>query len=215
MGDRYRLVGRLYDVASAERVLYRQPRARLLELLGPQPGATVLDVGCGTGLNFDGLQRLVGPRGCVLGIDAGASMLAAARRRVCRAGWPNIHLVQGDLTDLAGVLHIAGVDPDTVAAVVATFVLSLLPDDASVWAAVDGLAGTHTVRVAVSDLGPPDNAPALLRPVLRALTALGGGDPARRPWDRLLARAPAAVHEVHLGGHVHLAVGDLRATGEM
>ncbi|MBA3605706.1 MAG: ubiquinone biosynthesis protein, partial [Acidimicrobiia bacterium] len=47
MRDRYGLAGRLYDVVSLEPLLYRRPRARLLELLGPLPGATVVDIGCG------------------------------------------------------------------------------------------------------------------------------------------------------------------------
>ncbi|MBA3604904.1 MAG: methyltransferase domain-containing protein [Acidimicrobiia bacterium] len=159
------------------------------------------------------MRRLVGPGGAVVGIDTSSSMLDAARRRVRRAGWPDVVFVEADATDVAGALRTVGVDVGAVRAVVATFVLSLLPDDAPVWQAVDALASRQPLCVAVADLGPPVDAPAPLRPLLRALTALGGGDPARRPWEQLLARSADAAHEVCHGGHVHLAVGDMDHPG--
>ena len=57
--SRYARLGWVYDVISLEAVLYRRPRPRLAELFGPMPGATVVDVGCGTGLNLAWLRRAV------------------------------------------------------------------------------------------------------------------------------------------------------------
>lgn len=54
--------------------------ARAVRELAPAPGATVLDLGCGTGRALPPLRVAVGPRGRVLGVDATPEMLAEARR---------------------------------------------------------------------------------------------------------------------------------------
>lgn len=207
MMRRYALAGRLYDLVSLERPLYWQPRARLMELLGPMPGATVVDAGCGTGLNFPALQRVVTPGGAVVGLDTSPSMLDRSRRRIVDCGWPNVTALPGDAGDLLGALRAAGIDHGTVSAVVATFVLSLLPDEDAFWSAVAKMSSRRPVRVAVADVGPPDGASRATRPLYRALTALGGVDATRRPWTPVLDRTPDGRHEEWRGGHVHLAVG--------
>ena len=70
---------RTYDVTS-------QPQQSWAEdvvgrLAGIAPDATVLDVGCGTGLVTERLLELV-PQGRVLAIDASADMVELARRRL-------------------------------------------------------------------------------------------------------------------------------------
>lgn len=135
--DRYRLIGRVYDLLSLERLLYRTPRRRLLSMIGPIPAATVVDVGCGTGLNFAGLRALVGPTGCVVGIDASPSMLAAAQRRVERAGWSNVTTVRGDIAELVSALQRVDVRAEDIDVLMATFVISTIDDDAQFWNAVD------------------------------------------------------------------------------
>ena len=44
-------------------------RKRTIALLGDLQGATVLDVGCGTGSNFPLLAPRVGYRGSIIGLD--------------------------------------------------------------------------------------------------------------------------------------------------
>jgi ubiquinone/menaquinone biosynthesis C-methylase UbiE len=56
-------------------------------MLAPASGSVVLDVGCGTGLNFVGLEKAIGPRGRLIGIDLSSDMLARAHERVQRHGW--------------------------------------------------------------------------------------------------------------------------------
>jgi SAM-dependent methyltransferase len=51
------------------------------QLLALEPGAAVLDVGCGTGNDALALAAIVGPTGQVVGIDCSTTMLAAANRR--------------------------------------------------------------------------------------------------------------------------------------
>ncbi len=78
------------------------PRLRRIavERLGLEPGASVLEVACGTGANFSNLQAQIGPAGRLLGVDYTPAMLAQARRRVERQGWRNVELLQADAAQL-------------------------------------------------------------------------------------------------------------------
>ena len=58
------------------------------------PGETVLDAGCGTGLNFAPIVAAIGPTGQLLGVDPSPDMLATARKRVEQHGWHNVSLVE-------------------------------------------------------------------------------------------------------------------------
>jgi trans-aconitate 2-methyltransferase len=70
---------RTYDQSSAPQQAWASEVLARLE--GIAPGATVLDVGCGTGRVTETLLALV-PRGRVLAVDASADMVALARRRL-------------------------------------------------------------------------------------------------------------------------------------
>jgi ubiquinone/menaquinone biosynthesis C-methylase UbiE len=96
-------------------------RERTIDLLGALEGATVLDVGCGTGRNFPILAPRVGARGRIIGVDYSEGMLALARRRAETQGWTNVELLRGDAARLEGVP--AGVD-----AVVSVWCLGIVHD---------------------------------------------------------------------------------------
>lgn len=64
-----------------------------------KPGLSVLDVGCGTGLETIRLAKLVAPSGTVVGIDASEKFLNEARRRAVHVGLP-IEYRQGDAQHL-------------------------------------------------------------------------------------------------------------------
>ncbi len=77
---------------------YRQEAIQRLDL---KPGARVLDLGCGTGLNFRYMEERIGNQGFILGIDESFGMLCQARNCIERNKWNNIKLIQGDVTELA------------------------------------------------------------------------------------------------------------------
>jgi SAM-dependent methyltransferase len=67
---------------------------RLYTVAKPQPGETVLDIGCGLGPTTVELARRVAPNGRAVGLDVSASMIALARQRA--AGIANIEFIAGD-----------------------------------------------------------------------------------------------------------------------
>lgn len=68
----------------------------LMAFAAPQPGSTVIDVGCGCGATTVELARAVGPAGKVLGVDISEPMLRRAKERL--AGFPNARVQVADAT---------------------------------------------------------------------------------------------------------------------
>lgn len=94
----YGAMAEQYHVRTASGIHFRR---QAVARLAPRPGEVVLDVGCGTGLNFSALQDAIGPTGRLIGIELSPEMLEVARRRVEDHGWTNVHLVQGDVAEAA------------------------------------------------------------------------------------------------------------------
>jgi demethylmenaquinone methyltransferase/2-methoxy-6-polyprenyl-1,4-benzoquinol methylase len=92
----------------------------VVELLRLERGDCVVDLGCGTGLNFPLLIEQIGSQGRVIGVDLSAEMLACARERAERAGWSNIELVQSDMA--------AYEFPDGVNGVLSTGAFGFVPE---------------------------------------------------------------------------------------
>src|SRR2546426_11578411 len=73
------------------------PRIRSHQVLGVEPGSTVLDVGCGSGIALREIADLVGPNGTVVGLDPSTAMLDQARARLHDAP-ARVELVEGTAT---------------------------------------------------------------------------------------------------------------------
>jgi len=81
------------------RRLLHDPEKIFGALVGP--GMHVLDVGCGAGFNTEGLARLVGPEGLVVGVDLQPRMLAMTKQRLARGGLlGRAELIQSSADDL-------------------------------------------------------------------------------------------------------------------
>jgi S-adenosylmethionine-diacylgycerolhomoserine-N-methlytransferase len=95
----YRYQAGVYDLT---RWVILRRRQRAVEKLELRPTDKVLEVGCGTGLNFRLILERLDPRaGSLTGVDFSPYMLKRARRRVRRAGWPNVELIEADATQLS------------------------------------------------------------------------------------------------------------------
>ena len=101
-------------------------------------GATVLDLGCGSGRDCYLLSRLVGPKGRVIGIDMTPEQLEVARRHrdwhAQRYGYShsNVEFLDGLIEDLAA----SGLADASVDVVVSNCVLNLSPDKTRVFAEI-------------------------------------------------------------------------------
>src|SRR6202035_6055538 len=98
--ETYRKKAKHYDITSR---LYPAPgypqrgqRLRAVQALDLRAGDTVVDMACGTGLNFSLLEKAIGPAGRIIGVDLTDAMLAQAQDRIETNGWRNVNLVQAD-----------------------------------------------------------------------------------------------------------------------
>jgi ubiquinone/menaquinone biosynthesis C-methylase UbiE len=183
--ETYRKKARHYDVTSrlypAPGYPQRAQRLRTVQALGLRAGDTVIDMACGTGLNFQLLQQAVGPGGRIIGVDLTDAMLARAQDRVKANGWGNVSLVQADA---------AGYDfPPDADAILSTYALTQVPECAQVIA-----HGTRALpaggRWAVLDLKVPSSTPAWLAQLgtatVRPFAAIDQWI-TRRPWETIRA----------------------------
>jgi ubiquinone/menaquinone biosynthesis C-methylase UbiE len=147
---RYDLTSRLYPVPGYPQ---QAQRLRTVQALGLRRGATVVDVACGTGLNFSLIQEAIGPEGRIVGVDLTDAMLAQAQDRVKAHGWGNVSLVQSDAASFDF--------PAAVDAILSTYALTQVPECAEVIA--HGAAALSAGgRWAVLDLKVPDKTPGWL-----------------------------------------------------
>jgi ubiquinone/menaquinone biosynthesis C-methylase UbiE len=197
---RYGLGAPLYDVVSMEHPVYRAGRVAAIACLRLRPGDRVLDVGCGTGLNFTLLAKAVGPSGEVVGVDASQAMLRQARRRIARCSWGNVSLVGGDAAGLQSMVT------GPFDAVLFTYSLAVIDDWRHAWAEALGLLRTGA-RVAVADTALPSGPWRLMRPLARLALFTGGVDASRQVWNLVLSDTDGASHRVLKGGHIHVAAG--------
>jgi SAM-dependent methyltransferase len=66
-----------------------------LQHAGLQRGRTVLDLGCGAGIDTLLAARAVGPSGSAIGLDMTPEMCARARRHAVAAGLANVEIREG------------------------------------------------------------------------------------------------------------------------
>ncbi|MGD8450769.1 MAG: methyltransferase domain-containing protein [Phycisphaerae bacterium] len=138
----YRFHAHVYD---STRWMILHGRKRAVERLELRPNSEVLEVGCGTGLNFRHvLSRLDPAAGRLTGLDFSADMLAQAAKRLQARGWSNVDLVQADASamDLGRQFD----------AILFAYSLTMIPD----WAASLARAREHLRpggRLVVLDFG--------------------------------------------------------------
>jgi ubiquinone/menaquinone biosynthesis C-methylase UbiE len=176
IADLYRQQAQGYDASGIGAL---QPwREKAVKRLDLRRGDLVVDVGCGTGLNFALVQAAIGPEGRLIGVDLTDAMLAEARQRVADNNWNNVVLVQTDAAQYAF--------PGQVDGVLSTFALTFMPDCARVIQ-----QGARALRPGrrwvVLDMAWPSGWPLVLRRLLFTLSSYGitADVIQRRPWQTI------------------------------
>lgn len=78
-------------------------RERVLDRLGDLQGSRILEIGCGTGLNFKHILPRLQPDGALVGLDYSTGMLEKARQKIEVKDWKRVALVKDDAVKLEKV----------------------------------------------------------------------------------------------------------------
>jgi len=195
----YDRCARLYPLIGFRQMRYRRLAIEALHL---KPGSTVVDIGCGTGLNFDRLQEAIGPSGRVIGVDLSDAMLEQARTKVLQRGWKNIELFCGDAAQFRF--------PPAVGGIISTFALTLVPEyDTVICRGSQALGiGDH---LCVLDFKMPSNWLVHLAPVLARLLIVPFGGTLemsqRHPWESIRKHLDLVLYRELYFGCAYIAAG--------
>jgi demethylmenaquinone methyltransferase/2-methoxy-6-polyprenyl-1,4-benzoquinol methylase len=183
----YDFTSRLYPVPGYPQ---RAQRLRAVRALGLRPGDSVVDIACGTGLNFALLEELIGPHGRIVGVDLTDAMLARAQERIETNGWSNISLVHADAADFDF--------PTEVDAILSTYALSQVPECAEVIAR-GAAALSRGGRWVVLDVKIPASTPPWLERLGTATVRRFASIDEwimRRPWEAIRAAMQAELADL-------------------
>jgi demethylmenaquinone methyltransferase/2-methoxy-6-polyprenyl-1,4-benzoquinol methylase len=173
-------------------------RSIAINKLSLNKGDCVLELGCGTGLNFPFLMERIGQEGRLIGVDLTQGMLEIAQERVERSGWKNVELIQSD---------IALYDfPEEVNGVLATGLFGYIAEyDRVIKRASKALVpGGHLV---ILDGKQPERLPSWLFKIVLRLGKPFGFTPEYfkvRPWESVERYLRNSTIEQKYGGMIYI-----------
>ncbi|MDX1962779.1 MAG: arsenite methyltransferase [Pirellulales bacterium] len=161
-----------------------------------KPGETVVDLGCGGGLDVFLAAKKVGPTGRAIGIDMTPAMLDLARQNAVKGGLENVEF------------HLAGIDKlpladQTVDCIISNCVINLAEDKPAVFAEMARVLKPGG-RLAISDLALLKPLPAELAENLMAYVGcIAGAIPVQEYESGLKVAGFAEVQVVNTGADLN------------
>ncbi|MFC1846003.1 class I SAM-dependent methyltransferase [Chloroflexota bacterium] len=195
----YDVVAPLYDRAISRTYLpYRKVAVKALHL---QPCFTVLDIGCGTGLNLELIMNEIGSDGTLVGIDSSTKMLKRSLQKVYRNSWRNVHLIQLDARKLTrNYLEAITGSSIVIDSIICTLGFSVFPDWQAVFERSFDLlerGGSYCVMDIFNDK-------VIFR--TRIVSMLANSDNSRRVWEPLKERCKNYSEELYPMMHGDIVV---------
>ncbi|GAX59093.1 methylase [Candidatus Scalindua japonica] len=179
-------------------------RSLAIDKLSLQRGNCVIELGCGTGLNFPFLMDQIGQEGQLIGVDLTPEMLDIARKRVKRSGWKNVELIQSD---------IATYDfPERANGVLAAGLLGYIPEyDRIIKTVSQSLL--HGGHISILDGKQPEDLSSWLSGIVLKLGDSYGYTPEYfnvRPWKSVEHYFKDTKFETRYGGMIYISSGTVR-----
>ena len=196
----YDLYSKLFPLIGFRMNSYRKSAIAELNL---KPGDTVVDLACGTGLNFPYLQKAVGKEGRIIGVDISDAMLLEAGKKIKENGWSNMELVNCDVAEYKF--------PKDIDCIISTYAITLVPQYDDVirkGAAALKMKG----RFVILDFKKPKNWPSwLVRLAINLLVAPFGGSlemAERHPWESIEKNLNVVSFREYYFGSVYAVCGE-------
>ncbi|MEW6054833.1 MAG: class I SAM-dependent methyltransferase [Nitrospirota bacterium] len=195
---RYNFTANLYYLIGFRESAYRKKAVEALDL---HKGSTIVEIGCGAGINFPLFQEAVGMEGKIIGVDLTDAMLEMARLRIEKKNWDNVELVHSD----ASLFQY----PPDINGIISTFAITLIPEFDTVIR-----NGCRSLREGgrwvILDLKKPSNWLAKLEPLYLFITRPFGVTKDisfRHPWESIEKyMEDTSFHEL-FWGFSYLSVG--------
>lgn len=194
----YDRISPLYDIGSTGSGQSRRDSVAQLRLAS---GDTVLDLACGTGLNFTHIQDGIGPGGLLIGLDFSSGMLAKGRRKVKRNGWNNVRLIQADAGTISSELIEEHAGASRVDKALCTLGMSVIPEWETALSRSFGLVKPGG-RYVIMDWWLERRTP-----FARFLEMISNGDVSRRSWIPLEDMSEDFSRTTSIWGRVFVAGG--------
>lgn len=164
---------------------YHQVRQNAIDKLQLQEGDVVVDLFCGTGINFGYILDHIGDTGEIIGVDGSAGMLQRAEQRVKKKNWDTkrIQLLEQDLRYIDEDFFSTTLPESHTSKVLITLGLSAISNWADVFDRLY-LAAAAGTRFSIMDI-------YCEKPTLSAkvINYIGSSDCARKVWEPLEAKS--------------------------
>ncbi len=189
---------KLYSVFGFNDKYYRQLAVNLLEL---SDNDNIVELGCGTGLNFIHLQKALKENGALIGIDISNDMLEQAELKIKKYNWQNVELLNIDVSKY--------IYPKKLTGVISTFAITLIPEYEDIIKKVSESL-LKNKKFVILDLKKPNNWPLWLVKIGVFFAKPFGVtmDLAnRKPWEIMEKYFDEVKTTEYLGGIIYITIG--------